>query len=94
MARRPGDEGARGILRGDQAIGLDEETLKAIAGITRAEYFYAGNAADLHKVFQTLGSKIVLQSKETEVTALLAAAAAVLALAAGALSMLWFNRIL
>jgi Ca-activated chloride channel family protein len=73
---------------------LDEETLKAIAGITRAEYFYAGNAADLHKVFQTLGSKIVLQSRETEVTALFAAAAAVLALAAGALSMLWFNRIL
>lgn len=73
---------------------LDEETLKAIAGITRAEYFYAGNAADLHKIFQTLGSKIVLQKKETEVTALFAGAAAVLALAAGALSMLWFNRIL
>lgn len=73
---------------------LDEETLKAIASITRAEYFYAGSAADLHKIFQTLGSKIVLQKKETEVTALFAGAAALLALAAGALSMLWFNRIL
>lgn len=73
---------------------LDEETLKAVASITRAEYFYAGNAAELSKVFQTLNSKIVLQKKETEVTALFAAAAAVIALAAGALSMLWFNRIL
>lgn len=73
---------------------LDEETLKAVASITRAEYFYAGNAADLRKVFQSLGSKIVLQKKETEVTALVAGAAALLALAAAALSMLWFNRIL
>ncbi len=73
---------------------LDEETLKAIARMTRAEYFYAGNAADLSKVFRTLNSKIVLQKKETEVTALFAAAAAALALAAGALSMLWFNRVL
>ncbi|GAB4471983.1 MAG: VWA domain-containing protein [Burkholderiaceae bacterium] len=73
---------------------LDEETLKAVASITRAEYFYAGSAADLHKVFQSLGSKIVLQKKETEVTALVAGAAALLALAAAALSMLWFNRIL
>jgi Ca-activated chloride channel family protein len=73
---------------------LDEETLKAVASITRAEYFYAGNAADLHKVFQNLGSKIELQTKETEVTALFAAAAAVLALLAGLLSLAWFNRIL
>jgi Ca-activated chloride channel family protein len=73
---------------------LDEETLRAIANITQAEYFYAGNAADLKKVYQSLNSRIVLQTKETEVTALFAAAGAALAVLAAFLSLLWFNRIM
>jgi Ca-activated chloride channel family protein len=36
----------------------------------------------------------VLETKKTEVTALFSAAAALLALLSGLLSMLWFNRIL
>ena len=35
-------------------VRLDEETLKSIANITRADYFYAGTAADLKKVYQGL----------------------------------------
>ena len=37
-------------------VRLDEETLKQIAGITQAEYFYAGTALDLKKVYQSLNS--------------------------------------
>ena len=33
-------------------VRLDEDTLKAIANLTRADYFYAGTAADLKKVYQ------------------------------------------
>jgi Ca-activated chloride channel family protein len=73
---------------------LDEETLKAVAGMTAAEYFYASSAAELKKVYQALNARIVFQTKETEVSGLVSAAAAVLALLAGFLSMLWFNRIL
>jgi Ca-activated chloride channel family protein len=73
---------------------LDEETLRAVANITQAEYFYAGNAQDLKKVYQSLNSKIVLQTKETEITAIFAAVGAALAVLAALLSMLWFNRIL
>jgi Ca-activated chloride channel homolog len=73
---------------------LDEETLKAVAQMTQGEYFYAGSATDLKKVYQSLNSRIVMQTKETEVGALFSAAAAALALLAGLLSMLWFNRIL
>lgn len=73
---------------------LDEDTLKQVANMTLGEYFYAGNAADLKKIYQTLSSRIVLQKKETEVSALAAGAAALLALAAGVLSLLWFNRVL
>jgi Ca-activated chloride channel family protein len=75
-------------------VRLDETALKSIANITQGEYFYAGTAADLKKVYESLNSKLVLEKHETEVTALFAAAAAALALVAAALSMLWFNRIL
>jgi Ca-activated chloride channel family protein len=75
-------------------VRLDEETLKTVADVTRGEYFYAGNAPDLKKVYETLRTKLVLETKKTEVTALFSAAAALLALLSGLLSMLWFNRIL
>ena len=35
-------------------VRLDEETLKTIANKTRGEYFYAGTATDLKKVYQSL----------------------------------------
>ena len=67
---------------------------RQIANITRGEYFYAGTATDLKKVYETLNSRLVLEKKETEITALFAAAAAALALVSALLSLLWFNRIL
>src|SRR5688500_5128554 len=75
-------------------VRLDEETLKGIADLTRGEYFYAGNAVDLTKIYETLRSRLVLETKKTEVTALFAAVAAVLVLVSALLSLLWFNRIL
>ncbi len=75
-------------------VRLDEETLKTIADVTRGEYFYAGNAPDLKKVYQTLNAKLVLENRKTEVTALFAAAAALIVVFSALLSLLWFNRIL
>jgi Ca-activated chloride channel homolog len=75
-------------------VRLDEETLKAIAHKTDAEYFYAGTAQDLKKVYNTLSSKLTVEKKETEISALFAIAAAALALVSAGLSLLWFNRIL
>ena len=75
-------------------VRLDEETLKSIAQKTQGEYFYAGTAEDLKKVYQTLSSRLTVEKKETEVSALFALAAALLALVSAGLSMLWFNRIL
>src|ERR671924_275047 len=37
-------------------VRLDEETLRAIADLTRGEYFYAGNAVDLKKIYQTMNT--------------------------------------
>jgi Ca-activated chloride channel homolog len=75
-------------------VRLDEETLKAIANKTSAEYFYAGTATDLKKVYETLSSRLTVEKKETEISALFAMAAAALALLSAGLSLLWFNRIL
>ena len=75
-------------------VRLDEETLKAIASMTRGEYFYAGSAADLNKVYESLNARFLLEKKAMEISALFAAAAAVAALVSALLSLLWFNRIL
>ncbi|MFN3986997.1 MAG: VWA domain-containing protein [Rhodocyclaceae bacterium] len=71
---------------------FDEEALRTIADITHAEYFYAGSAADLRKVYSELGSRFVMERRQTEVSALFSALAALLALLAGGLSLWWFNR--
>lgn len=75
-------------------VRLDEETLKAVATRTQAEYFYAGTAENLKKVYETLSSRLTVVKKETEVSALLALAGALLALLSAGLSLAWFNRIL
>ena len=75
-------------------VRLDEETLKTIAQKTAAEYFYAGTAHDLKRVYQNLSSRLTLEKKETEVSALFALAGALLALLAGGLSGWWFGRVL
>lgn len=75
-------------------VRLDEDTLKAIANITRGEYFYAGTAPDLKKIYQALRTRLVFEKRETEITAFFSAAAALLALLSALLSLVWFNRIL
>jgi Ca-activated chloride channel family protein len=75
-------------------VRLDEETLKNIANLTRAEYFYAGTATDLKKVYQSLSSRLMVEKKETEVSSLFAALGAVLVLIAATLSVWWFGRVM
>ena len=75
-------------------VKLDEETLKGIARNTQAEYFYAGTATDLKKVYESLSSRLTVVKKETEISGILALVAAALALLSAGLSLAWFNRIL
>jgi Ca-activated chloride channel family protein len=72
---------------------FDEETLRAIADVTRAEYFSASSAADLKKVYKALNTRFTLERKETEITALFTAITAFFSAAAAGLSLLWFNRL-
>ncbi|MGE4240559.1 VWA domain-containing protein [Ramlibacter sp.] len=72
---------------------LDEPTLREVARMTGGEYHHAGTAEKLRSVYETLSSRVQVQSRETEITALIALGAALLAATAAALSMLWHRRI-
>jgi len=72
---------------------LDEPTLREVARMTGGEYHHAGSAEELRSVYQDLGSRLQVQTRETEITALLTAIAAIFVLAAASLSLLWFGRV-
>ena len=74
-------------------VRLDEDTLKQVSNLTRAEYFYAGTAADLKKVYQGLSTRLIVEKKETEVSGLFAAFGALLVMLAAGLSVWWFGRV-
>jgi Ca-activated chloride channel homolog len=72
---------------------LDEATLREVARLTGGEYHRAGSAEALRSVYQKLGSRLQTQTRDTELTALLALLAAMLIVAGALLSVLWFGRV-
>jgi Ca-activated chloride channel family protein len=74
-------------------VRLDEDTLKAISTLTRADYYYAGTAEDLKQVYQGLSSRLVVETRETEITAFFALFGALLMLLGAGLGLWWFGRI-
>lgn len=76
-------------------VRLDEEALKKVADMTRAEYFRAANAADLKKIYKQLAARMTAgRGRTMELTAFMAALGMALALVAVGYSMLRFNRVL
>lgn len=106
-AKMAADRGVRiyvvglGTVNGTAAYGewmsiylqLDEPTLREVARMTGGEYHHAGTANKLRTVYETLGSQMIVQARETELAALLAILAALLMVAAGVLSVVWLRRI-
>jgi Ca-activated chloride channel homolog len=74
-------------------MAFDEASLRAVAELTRAEYFHAASGAELMKIYEGLAQKLALEREYTEVTFLLAAASALLLAAAAALSLGGLNRL-
>lgn len=72
---------------------LDEQTLQTIAEMTDGQYFNAQTETDLVKVYENLSTNLVLKTDKTEITAYVTGIAVLLSLLAGALSLLWFNRL-
>ena len=72
---------------------LDEPTLREVARMTGGEYHHAGTADNLRVVYQQLGTRLQVLTRETELAGLLALAAGLLAVAAAVLSLLWSSRL-
>jgi Ca-activated chloride channel family protein len=72
---------------------LDEPTLREVARLTGGEYHHAATAEALRSVYRKLGSRLQTQTRDTELTALLALLAATLIVAGASLSVLWFGRV-
>ncbi len=76
--------GGRGRFRG-----VDEDSLKAIASMTGGEYYTAGSAGELQKVFDSLPTVLVTREETAEISVVFAAAAALLVAGATLLGLLW-----
>jgi Ca-activated chloride channel family protein len=76
------------------ATALDEAMLKQIATTTNGEYFNAADERQLQKVYGALDLSWTIQGRRTEVTALFAAAAALLLVLGAGLSILWYGRVI
>jgi Ca-activated chloride channel family protein len=72
---------------------LDEPTLQQMAQMTDGDYYRANTESDLRSIYDKLGTSTVVRSEKTEITFLFTAAAVVISLMAGLLSLLWFNRL-
>jgi Ca-activated chloride channel homolog len=74
-------------------VGFDERSLRQIAETTGGQYFHASSGRELEKIYRELVGRLVVEPRETELTALFTALAAVLSLAAALLSLAWSTRL-
>jgi Ca-activated chloride channel homolog len=84
-----GGGGGGGFFRAE----LDELTLRQVAKLTGARYFYAATETDLHDIYQSLDSMLVIKTEPVELTFLASAVGAALLILGGTLSLFWFNRL-
>jgi Ca-activated chloride channel family protein len=75
------------------ATALDEQQLTDIATVTNGKYFNAQDAASLASIYGSIKLQFVNRGGQTEVTGLFAGAGALLLVVGGALSLLWFGRV-
>jgi Ca-activated chloride channel family protein len=88
-----GQRGAAPVIGQNQIARLDESTLRQIADVTGGTYSYAAEARDLEQVYSDLSAQVAWVEEETEITAVLAGLGSALMLAAGLLSLRWFQRV-
>jgi Ca-activated chloride channel family protein len=75
------------------ATALDEPMLRKIASTTDGRYYNAADEKSLAKVYSSIDLATKVESEHIEVTALLAAGAALLLLLGAGLSLMWFGRV-
>jgi Ca-activated chloride channel family protein len=68
-------------------------TLQQIAQVTNGRFFQAGSAEQLQQVYKDMGSRLVQEKKQREITVVVAGAAIVFLIAGALLSGVWFRRL-
>jgi len=75
------------------ATALDPQTLEAVAAVTNGSYHQVDNPAGLKAISKEINLHFTVVTQYTEITALFAAAAALLLVAGALLSTFWFGRV-
>ena len=83
-----------GGLKERVVVAPDAPTLRLIARTTGGTFAEAPSAARLESVYRELGTRLAHDRKRVEVTSAFAAGGGLLLLLGGALSSLWFRRVL
>jgi Ca-activated chloride channel homolog len=72
--------------------GLDEAALQAIADSTDGTYYPATDQADLARIYDDVGSRLVVRTEPLELTPVFAIAGFALLVVGGVTSLRWFGR--
>jgi Ca-activated chloride channel family protein len=72
---------------------LEDSTLRQISALTDGTYYAAADEAQLHAIYDTIDTRLVIKPEATEVTSLFAGAGVVLLLIGGTASLLWLGRL-
>jgi Ca-activated chloride channel family protein len=75
------------------ATALDEDTLKQIATDTGGTYYAAADSQALSDIYKHIKLEVTTDPKKTEVTALATAISIAMLVVGGALSLVWFGRL-
>ena len=76
-----------------RSVPPDRDTMRQIADTTGGRYFEASDDLKLDEVYDRLGEEIGRKDDKREITWAFAGGAALLLLAGGAMSLLWFGRL-
>jgi len=87
-----GQRGQSTTIGSGQTVGLDEDTLQAVAEMTNGQYFYAAETEALTQIYADLSSRIAWVNEPTEITAYVAGLGTLLFLIGGILSLRWFQQ--
>jgi Ca-activated chloride channel homolog len=87
------ESGTADLWGGQQAVPVDETTLRQLADQTDGRFYRASSTDELRDVYQDIGSSIGWHVEPVDITPYAALLGMLLALVAGALSLRWFSRI-
>lgn len=72
---------------------LNEPVLQEVALLTEGEYFRIEDLDDAPRVYEEMETEFVVESREIEITSILAGVSMLVLLVGGGLSLLWFGRV-